>query len=130
MTASCSVTIAAEVTELGAELSVRQKFTTLSTPTAVTKQYRTLTTADTPEMLALGDVAVSVADGIWFKATGDEFWIDTTVSTGGTASDFVRELHVPDGKSAWFSPPQGTTSIAVLASTAAAFEYMVIGKTS
>ena len=130
MAAQVSVTIAATVTELGEETDVRQKFATANTPTAHTKAYRTLATADTPEMLDLGDVAVSVCDGVWFKATGDEFWIDTTVSTGGAASDFAAELHVADGKSVWFEPPRATTSVAILASTAAAYEYLVVGTTS
>lgn len=131
MSASCTVIIAATTAEIGEEIDVRQRFATISVPTAVAHQYRTLTAADTPEMLVLGDVSVSVVDGIWFKATGDEFWVDTTVSAGGTAAaDFHAELHVPDGTSEWFSPPKATTSIAILASTAAAFEYLVVGKTS
>lgn len=130
MAAVGTILVQAKVTDLGAEIDVRKKFDLANAPEAALHAYKTLTTADTPEMLDLGDVAVSVCDGIWFRAIGNDFGIDTSVSTAGAASDYVKKIQATDSEPIYFTPPQATTSIAVNCSTAVPFEYVVIGQTA
>jgi hypothetical protein len=127
MAAECSVMLAATVTGLGEEIDIRQKFST-EVPTVATHFYRTLAVADTPEIMELGGIAVSLCDGVLFKAIGNDFWIDTCLSVGGVATDFVSKLLVPSGTAQFFGPPQTTASIAILASTAAAYEIVAVGR--
>lgn len=130
MSATGTVLCQVRVTGLGAEIDVRKKYNIANAPEATLHAYKTLATADTPEMLVLGDVKVSVCDGIWFRAIGNDFGIDTTVSSGGAASDYVQRLQATDSEPIYFTPPQGTLSIAITCSTAVAYEYVVIGQTS
>lgn len=131
MAATATITLETLVKDLTAnDINVRQKYIGANAPGAVVHAYKTIATADTPEILDLGDVAVSVCDGILFIPNGNDFGIDTTLSTGGTASDYVKELHVTDSEPIYFTPPQLTTSIAVFCSTAVPYEYVVIGRTS
>ena len=127
MAATINMTIIAQVRELGEDIDIRERFDTTTTPTTVTHVKRTLATADTPEMLDLGGVAVSLCEALWFKASGGNFWLDTTVSTAGAASDFQKEVYVPSGKSVFITPTGTTASIGVLGSTAATFEYLAGG---
>lgn len=130
MAAKGTVLCQVRVTGLGAEIDARKKYDIANAPEAAQQAYKILTTADTPEFLNLGDVKVSVVDGIWFRAIGNDFGIDTCVSSGGSASDYVQKLKAIDSEPIYFVPPQGTLSIAVTCSTAVAFEYVVIGQTS
>lgn len=130
MAAVGTILVQAKVTDLGAEIDVRKKYDLANTPEAALHAYKTLTTADTPEMLVLGDAKVSVCDGIWFRAIGNNFGIDTCVSSGGAASDYVQKLQATDSEPIYFTPPQSTCSIAITCSTAVAYEYVVIGQTS
>ena len=130
MAATATITLQAAVIDLTAnDINVRQKYIMAQTPTAVVHAFRTVATADVPELLELGDVSVSLCDGILFIPNGNDFGLDTTVSVGGVASDYVERVRATDSEAIYFTPPQGTASIAVFCSTAAPYEYVVIGRT-
>ncbi len=136
MAATGTVLCQVRVVGLGAEIDARKKYDLANAPEAALQAYKTFTTASTPEMLNLGDVKVSVVDGIWFRAIGNDFHIDPCVSTGGAASDFRRRIIATDSEPIYFRPGieasvgNGVCSIAIVCSTAVPYEYVVIGQTS
>lgn len=132
MTAQCYTVIAAQVTELGQTAELRVGFATPSVPTKVIHQYGVAPTANIGVMLDRSNITASVCDGILFKAVGGDFYIDTTVSTGGTASvDFNDEIFCAQSTAVWFGTYNLATSVAVKAtSDNAAYEYLVVGRST
>lgn len=121
MAAECAISIIAEASGLGKLLEFAEKFTVTTTPTAYTYNYRTLATADTAEVLDLGDV--TTVHLIIIKAIGS-IYIDTSY-----VSTFVNEIVLHAGEVAVFKPA-GTVYIKNYTGAATpAYEFLVVGVT-
>jgi len=137
MAATGTILVQAKVVELGADIDVRKKYNIANTPEAALHAYKTLGAVSVPEMLVLGDVKVSVCDGIWFRSIGGNITLDTNVLSAGVASDHIPKIVAVDSEPIYFKPigwnptTSVVLSVAILCSTAAAaYEYVVIGQTS
>uniref|UniRef100_A0A6H2A5Q9 Uncharacterized protein n=1 Tax=viral metagenome TaxID=1070528 RepID=A0A6H2A5Q9_9ZZZZ len=122
MAAECTVSIIAEVTGLGQLQQLAEKFSVTTTPTAVNYSYITQTTADTAQILELGDV--STVHLIIIKCVSNDLSIDTSY-----VSSFNAEISCQEGEVACFKP-SGTVWVKNEdAGEASVFEVLVIGVT-
>jgi hypothetical protein len=124
MAAQCEIKAILEMTGLGKELFMDERFNTTATPDAVTYNYRTQATADTEEALDLGDVAT--VELIWIKCISKDLAIDTSFS-----ATFSTEIELQEGEVAVFKPA-GTVYVRNLDTVTddnSVYEYVVIGTT-
>jgi len=122
MAASVSIRIAAFLEGLGVEQAFLKKFTLAQTPTAAVYQYRVQATADSDEVLDVGDVAI--VDLVVIKCVANDMDIDTTY-----VDAFNAEITVNEGEVAAFTP-SGTVRIKNNgAGETVTYEYIVVGRT-
>lgn len=125
MAATLDVSVIAELQGLGQDISFLDKGTDGTTPTATTGlQYRTLATADTDEVLDLGDVATVTC--ILIRAITNDLDIDLDYS-----SSFDVDLTIKAGEIPCVIPnPAGITRVKNNgAAEAPVYEYLVVGTT-
>lgn len=120
MAAECTINILAEVTGLGKELKIPERFSTTSVPTRVFYQYMIQAVADTAEALAVGDVGTIQL--IVMKCITNDVDVDTSYS-----ASFNAEIEIQEGEMAIFKPT-GTIQIKNDdAGELSTVEYWVIG---
>ena len=93
MAAELSISVIAELTGLGMPQTFIDKATDGTTPTAYTKNYRVLDTADTEEALDLGDV--STISCILIRAIDGDLLIDCDFDTTFNSDLTVKEGEIP-----------------------------------
>lgn len=103
MAAECNVNILAEVTGLGKELKVPERFSTTATPTRAVYHYMVQATADADEAIAVGDVGT--IELIIMHCISNDVDVDTSY-----ASSFSAEIEIQEGEMAVFKPT-GTVRI-------------------
>jgi len=122
MAAKCELWIRAFLSGLGIEVDFNKKFDLGETPTGHCHQYRTQATADSDEVLDLGDIAT--VDMIILKAVTNDLDVDTSY-----ASSFSKELSMTEGETQVFKP-EGITRIKNgTAAEVCVYEYVIIGRT-
>lgn len=120
MAAEATVSIIAELTGLGQLQQLAEKFSVTTTPARVHYQYMEQATADTDEVLDVGDVGT--VHLIILKCIANDVDIDTSYATA-----FSAEIEVPEGEVAVFKPT-GTVRIKNDDSAEkSTIEYLVIG---
>ena len=125
MAATLDISVIAELQGLGQDISFTDKGTDGTTPTATTgRQYRTLATADSDEVLDLGDVSTVTA--IIIRAITYDLDIDLDYS-----SSFDVDFTIKAGEPAAVIPnPAGITRVKNNgAAEAPVYEVWVIGTT-
>lgn len=125
MAAELTVSVIAELTGLGQDISFLDKGTDGTTPTATTgRQYRTLAVADTDEVLNYGDV--STVTCIIIRAVTNDLDIDLDYS-----SSFSKDLTINAGEPcAVIMNPVGITRVKNNGSAETpVFEVWVVGTT-
>jgi len=110
MAAVLDVNIMCEVTGLGKIQSFLERATDGTAPTALTYNYRTLTTADTAEALDLGDV--STVTGIAIRAVGS-YDVDVDLDNAtDDPDDFDADFTIKAGEPAAYIPnPAGNVYV-------------------
>lgn len=122
MAISSTITVVHKVEGTGTDLSFRTQFNTTTTPTAVTHQRRTQSTADTEEVLDLGDIAT--VELITITAITNDLLIDCDFSAA-----FDGDIIVPEGETATFKP-SGTVYVKNEdAGEACVYDYIAVGTT-
>lgn len=120
MAAEATIKVLAEVTGLGKELKIPEKFTTTATPTRVFYQYMEQATADADEAIAVGDVGT--IELIIMHCISNDVDVDTSYSAA-----FSAEIEIQEGEMAIFKPT-GTVRIKNDdAGEKSTVEYWVIG---
>ena len=124
--AATNITIGVDVTGLGDEVHVRNRYPTNTAPTAIQRGYGTILAANTAEAVVLGQCAASLIDSFYIKA------IDGKVYVNPTAVSSVRVLAVASGESQVFKPVATVVlSVGVWASVAGtSYEYLITGLSS
>lgn len=97
MAASFSVGIIAELTGLGKDICLTEKFSTTTAPTRGMYHYAVQDVADTAQALDVGDVGT--VELIVIKCVANDVDIDTSY-----VSSFVAEITVNEGEVAIFKP--------------------------
>jgi len=121
MAAEASISILAEVTGLGQLQQLSDKFNVTTTPARVYYQYMEQATADTDEVLAIGDVGT--VHLIILKCIANDVDIDTSYSAA-----FSAEIEVQEGEVSVFKPT-GTLRLKNNdAAEKSTIEYLVIGE--
>jgi len=105
MAASFEVSVIAELTGLGKDISFTDKGTDGTTPTASSYMYRTLATANTEEALDLGDV--STATCIVIRAITKDLDIDLDFVSAFDADFTISAGEIP----AIIPAPAGTVYV-------------------
>lgn len=125
-----SIIVQCDVTDLGSEISMRQKVDLGETALAYVHSYKTLSLASTPESLSLGEIAVSLVDFVMVRNHGTTaIKVDTTISGAVTLANFNSEMRIPAGESRCWTPASGTVSTALMCSADSnAYEYLVLGR--
>jgi len=123
MAAACRIEITATLADLNVDnVTLTGDYYVTTAPTASTKQYRTLTTGGTEEVLALGDI--SAVGLVIFKAIDKDMTIDTSFNV-----TYSAEITVLAGEFAVFKPG-GTVYVKNLTGTETPkYEYMAVGTT-
>ena len=120
MAASCNVNILAELTGLGKELKIPERFSTTATPTRVFYQYMVQATADANEAIAVCDVGT--IELIIMHCVSNDVDVDTSYSAA-----FSAEIQIQEGEMAVFKPT-GTVHIKNDdAGEISTVEYWIIG---
>lgn len=130
MAAQCEVKMAVNVTGLGNELNLGNRFVTTNTPEGCHYGYGTIAAADTYEAVDLGQVAASLVDGLYIRSIDETVYLDPACSLAGTEKKMLR---IDESEAAFFRPVLSDTalSVMVVCSTAgASYEYFVVGQTS
>lgn len=125
MAATLDISVIAELTGLGQDISFLDKGTDGTTPTATTgRQYRTLATADADEVLDLGDVSTVTA--IIIRAVTNDLDIDLDYSSSFDVDLTIKAGEVP----AVIPNPAGITRVKNNgAAETPVYEVWVIGTT-
>lgn len=124
MAAEFNVSVTAELTGLGEDTTLIDKGADGTTPTAYTKQYRTIGTTDVAEALDLGDV--STVTCVIIKAISKNLDIDCDYVSAFDADLQIKEGAIP----AVIPNPAGTIYVKNhTALEVPVYEYIVIGTT-
>ena len=126
MAAQCEVKIFANVTELGEEQKIAERFTTTNTPEAVQYGYGTVLSTSM-EAIALGQVAASLIDVMYVKSIDNTMYVNPVSSSGN------KVLKIASGESCVFHPnvSNAVLSVGIICSTAGAkYEYLIVGQSS
>jgi len=122
MAVVCTIKTSIELTGLGKDISLSESFDVTTAATAATYNYRVLATADTAELLDLGDV--STVELIWIKAVSGAIDIDCDFS-----SSFDADISIAEGEVHTFKPA-GTVYVKNNgAAETPSYEYVVVGTT-
>lgn len=120
MSAEANFNILGEITGLGKELRIPERFSTTSVPTRVSYQYVVQAVADTAEALVVGDVGT--IELIVMKCITNDVDVDTSYSVS-----FNAEIEIQEGETHIFKP-KGTVYIKNDDSAEqSTVEYWVIG---
>ena len=120
MAAECTVNLLAEITGLGKELRIPERFSTTAVPTRVFYQYMVQAVADTAEAIAVGDVGT--IELIIMKCISNDVDVDTSYS-----ASFNAEIEIQEGETHIFKP-KGTVYIKNDDSTEqSTVEYWIVG---
>ena len=103
MAAECTLNILGEITGLGKELRIAERFSTTSVPTRVFYQYMVQAVTNTDEAIAVGDVGSIQL--IVMKCITNDVDVDTSYS-----ASFSAEIEIQEGEMAIFKPT-GTVRI-------------------
>ena len=120
MAAECNINLLAEITGLGKELRIPERFSTTAVPTRVFYQYMVQAVADTAEAIAVGDVGT--IELIIMKCVANDVDVDTSFS-----SSFSAELTIPEGEVQIFKPTGTVYLKNDDAAELSTVEYWVIG---
>ena len=118
--AALDVSLIAELTGLGKNINLSEKFSTTTAPTRAMYHYAIQDVADTAQALDVGDVGT--VELLIIKCVANDVDVDTTY-----VSSFVAELTVNEGEVAMFKPA-GTVYIKNDDSAeVSTVEYLVVG---
>lgn len=118
--ATAGVSMNISITDLGETSIILTKDFTASTPDAYARQYRQLESADTAEVLDLGDV--STIEGILLLADDNDIIIDCNYS-----GSFDEDIIVPAGQCTYFKPTGTVRVMNEDAGETPLYEYIVFG---
>lgn len=119
MAAECTLNILGEITGLGKELKIAERFST-TVPTRVFYQYMVQAVTNTDEAIAVGDVGT--IELIVMKCVSNDVDVDTSYSAA-----FSAEITIDEGQTQMFKPT-GTVRIKNDdAGELSTVEYWVIG---
>ena len=121
MAAEANVSIIAEVTGLGQLQVLAEKFAITTTPARVHYQYMEQATANTHEVLDIGDVGT--VHLIVLKCIANDVDIDTSY----VASTFSAEIEIQEGEAAVFKPTGAVWIKNNDTDEKSKIEYLVIG---
>lgn len=126
MSATTTVSSRVEITGLGKEVWMQDVATDGTTPTALTYNYRKLTTTNTAEALDLGDVTTEAI--LMIRAI--DYDLDIDLDCAGVSS-FEASLTVKAGEPAAVIPnPAGTIYVKNnVTSEVPSYEYVLTGTT-
>ena len=127
--AQCEVIIGVNVTDLGSETNKRVRYTTTTTPEAISSGYGTIAAADAYEAVPLGQVVASGIDMCYIKSIDQTIYVE---AKGATLS--VADIQLSASEACLFRPvtsAAGTVSVLVMSDTAEAkYEYLIVGQSS
>jgi hypothetical protein len=118
--AALDVSIIAELTGLGQDINLAEKFASTTAPTRGMYHYAIQDVADTDQALDVGDV--STVELIILKCISNDVDIDTSY-----VSSFVAEIEVQEGEVAVFKPTGTVYFKNDDASEQSTIEYIVVG---